>query len=97
MKAAISDWTAGQATHFGTRGITVNAVASGRKRGAGLRRPVPHAGAGGAEIARLALFLSDTRRAAHHRADAARQPRRARPTSADIPAFAEAKQGDRPA
>ena len=30
IKAAVSDWTAGQAAHFGTRGITVNAVASGR-------------------------------------------------------------------
>ena len=30
IKAAMSDWTAGQAAHFGIRGITVNAVASGR-------------------------------------------------------------------
>ena len=30
IKAAVSNWTAGQAAHFGTRGITVNAVASGR-------------------------------------------------------------------
>ena len=58
VKAAISDWTAGQATHFGTRGITVNAVASGRKAEPGYdglsRTPAPVA----AEIARLALFLS---------------------------------------
>ena len=58
VKAAISDWTAGQATHFGTRGITVNAVASGRKTEPGYdgltRTPAPVA----AEIARLALFLS---------------------------------------
>jgi NAD(P)-dependent dehydrogenase (short-subunit alcohol dehydrogenase family) len=30
IKAAVSNWTEGQATHFGTRGITVNVVASGR-------------------------------------------------------------------
>ena len=58
VKAAISDWTAGQATHFGTRGITVNAVASGRNAEPGYdglsRTPAPVA----AEIARLAVFLS---------------------------------------
>jgi len=58
VKAAISDWTAGQATHFGTRGVTVNAVASGRNAEPGYdglsRTPAPVA----AEIARLALFLS---------------------------------------
>jgi NAD(P)-dependent dehydrogenase (short-subunit alcohol dehydrogenase family) len=58
IKAALSNWTAGQATHFGTRGITVNAVASGRGAGRG------YDGLGGtspsvaAEIARLSLFLS---------------------------------------
>jgi NAD(P)-dependent dehydrogenase (short-subunit alcohol dehydrogenase family) len=58
VKAAVSDWTAGQATHFGTRGITVNAVASGRNAEPGYdglsRTPAPVA----AEIARLALFLT---------------------------------------
>jgi NAD(P)-dependent dehydrogenase (short-subunit alcohol dehydrogenase family) len=58
LKAAIADWTAGQATHFGTRGITVNAVASGRNAEPGYdglsRTPAPVA----AEIARLALFLT---------------------------------------
>src|SRR5260370_18451639 len=58
VKAAIADWTAGQATHFGTRGITVNAVASGRSAEPGYdglsRTPAPVA----AEIARLALFLT---------------------------------------
>ena len=58
VKAAISDWTAGQATHFGTRGITVNAVASGRNAEPGYdglsRTSAPVA----AEIARLALFLT---------------------------------------
>jgi NAD(P)-dependent dehydrogenase (short-subunit alcohol dehydrogenase family) len=59
IKAALSNWTAGQATHFGTRGITVNTVASGR--GAepgydGLTTGIPESAA--AEIARLALFLT---------------------------------------
>ncbi|KUH88752.1 MULTISPECIES: SDR family oxidoreductase [unclassified Mycobacterium] len=58
IKAAISNWTAGQAAHFGTRGITVNAVASGRSTEPGYeglsRTPPPVA----EEIARLALFLS---------------------------------------
>ncbi|ULE32423.1 SDR family oxidoreductase [Mycobacterium sp. IDR2000157661] len=58
IKAAVSDWTAGQATHFGTRGITVNAVASGRSAEpgyAGLSRTPPPVAA---EIARLTLFLT---------------------------------------
>ena len=57
IKAAVSNWTQGQATHFGTRGITVNAVASGRSAQegyAGLGSAAPVA----AEIARLALFLA---------------------------------------
>lgn len=58
IKAALADWTAGQAEHFGTRGITVNAVASGRSAEPGYeglsRTPPPVAG----EIARLALFLT---------------------------------------
>src|SRR5215207_5898401 len=58
LKAAISAWTAGQATHFGTRGITVNVVASGRNAEPGydglLHTPAPVA----AEIARLSLFLA---------------------------------------
>jgi NAD(P)-dependent dehydrogenase (short-subunit alcohol dehydrogenase family) len=57
IKAAVSNWTEGQAAHFGTRGITVNAVASGRSAQegyAGLGSSVPVA----QEIARLALFLA---------------------------------------
>jgi NAD(P)-dependent dehydrogenase (short-subunit alcohol dehydrogenase family) len=57
IKAAVSNWTAGQASHFGTRGITVNVVASGRSAQegyAGLGSAAPVA----AEMARLALFLS---------------------------------------
>jgi NAD(P)-dependent dehydrogenase (short-subunit alcohol dehydrogenase family) len=58
IKAAVSDWTAGQATHFGTRGITVNAVASGRSAEPGydgLSRTPPSVAE---EITRLALFLT---------------------------------------
>ncbi|AFM17565.1 dehydrogenase of unknown specificity, short-chain alcohol dehydrogenase like protein [Mycolicibacterium chubuense NBB4] len=58
VKAAISNWTAGQADHFGTRGITINAVAAGRgvEPGyVGLGTTTPTVGA---EIARLSLFLS---------------------------------------
>ncbi|MFY2860822.1 SDR family oxidoreductase [Mycobacterium sp. THU-M104] len=58
IKAALSSWVAGQAGIFGTRGITVNAVACGRSAQAGYdglsRTPPPVA----AEFARLALFLT---------------------------------------
>lgn len=58
VKAAVSDWTAAQAEVFGTRGITVNAVASGRSAEPGyegLSRTPPSVAE---EIARLAVFLS---------------------------------------
>jgi len=58
IKATLSNWVAGQAVIFGTRGITVNAVATGRSVQPGYdglsRTPPPVA----AEIARLALFLT---------------------------------------
>ncbi|MEE2855268.1 MAG: SDR family oxidoreductase [Actinomycetota bacterium] len=58
IKATLSNWTAGQASIFGTRGITVNVVASGRSAEPGYdglsRTPAPVA----AEAARLALFLT---------------------------------------
>lgn len=58
VKAALSNWVAGQAEVYGTRGITVNAVACGRSVQPGYeglsRTPAPVA----AEIARLALFLT---------------------------------------
>lgn len=58
VKAALSNWVAGQATVFGTRGITVNAVASGRGAQPGYEglasAPPPVA----AEITRLTLFLT---------------------------------------
>jgi NAD(P)-dependent dehydrogenase (short-subunit alcohol dehydrogenase family) len=64
VKAALSNWIAGQADVFGTRGITVNAVACGRSAQPGYEglssTPPPVA----AEIARLALFLSSS--AARH-------------------------------
>jgi NAD(P)-dependent dehydrogenase (short-subunit alcohol dehydrogenase family) len=58
IKAALAEWTAGQASYFGTRGITVNAVATGKSADPGYdglsTTPPPVA----AEITRLALFLS---------------------------------------
>ena len=58
IKATLSNWVAGQAGIFGTRGITVNTVASGRSVQPGYdglsRTPAPVA----AEVARLALFLT---------------------------------------
>jgi NAD(P)-dependent dehydrogenase (short-subunit alcohol dehydrogenase family) len=58
VKAALSSWVAGQATIFGTRGITVNAVAAGRSAQPGYEglssTPAPVA----AEVARMSLFLS---------------------------------------
>lgn len=57
-KAALSNWVSGQATVFGARGITVNAVAAGRGTQPGYEglssTPPPVA----AEVARLALFLT---------------------------------------
>jgi len=58
IKAALSNWTAGQATHFGARGITVNAVASGRGSEPGYDGLALTPPSVAAEIARLALFLS---------------------------------------
>jgi NAD(P)-dependent dehydrogenase (short-subunit alcohol dehydrogenase family) len=58
VKAALSNWVSGQATAFGTRGITVNAVAAGRSAQQGYEglssAPPPVA----AEVTRLALFLT---------------------------------------
>jgi NAD(P)-dependent dehydrogenase (short-subunit alcohol dehydrogenase family) len=58
LKAALSKWVAGQAQMFGTRGITVNAVAAGRGAQQGYEglssTPPPVA----AEITRMALFLT---------------------------------------
>lgn len=58
VKAALSNWTEGQAAHFGIRGITMNTVAAGRGAEPGYDgipiTPAPVA----AEITRLALFLT---------------------------------------
>jgi NAD(P)-dependent dehydrogenase (short-subunit alcohol dehydrogenase family) len=64
VKAALSNWVAGQATTFGTRGITVNAVASGRGAQPGYEGLSDIAPPLAAEISRLALFLTSA--AARH-------------------------------
>ena len=58
VKAALADWTAGQAAYFGTRGITVNAIAPGLSAEpgyAGLTSTPPSVAD---EMARLAVFLT---------------------------------------
>lgn len=58
VKAAVSSWTAGQAHHFGIRGITVNAVAIGRGTEPGYEGMGTSSPSVDAEIARLSLFLT---------------------------------------
>ncbi|MBS9532701.1 SDR family oxidoreductase [Mycobacterium sp. M1] len=58
VKAALSNWTAGQAGLFGTRGITVNAVASGAGSTPGYDGLTSTPPTVAAEFARLALFLT---------------------------------------
>ncbi|MEW5809879.1 MAG: SDR family oxidoreductase [Actinomycetota bacterium] len=58
VKAAVSAWTAGQAHHFGIRGITVNAVAIGRGSEPGYQGLGASSPTVDAEIARLSLFLT---------------------------------------
>lgn len=58
VKAALSNWVAGQAPVFGIRGITVNAVASGRGAQPGYDGLTSTPPSVAAEIARLALFLT---------------------------------------
>jgi NAD(P)-dependent dehydrogenase (short-subunit alcohol dehydrogenase family) len=58
VKAALTEWTASQANHFGTRGISVNAVASGKSVEPGYDGLSATPPAVAAEIARMALFLS---------------------------------------
>lgn len=58
IKAALSNWVAGQSPVFGTRGITVNAVAVGRSAQPmyeGLSNTSPSVAA---ELARMSLFLA---------------------------------------
>jgi len=58
VKAAVSDWTAGQATHFGVRGITINVVASGRSVEPGYDGLSQMPPLVAEELSRLALFLT---------------------------------------
>ena len=58
VKAALTNWTAGVADHFGTRGITVNTVACGRAAQPGYDGLAGHQPQTADEIARLALFLT---------------------------------------
>jgi NAD(P)-dependent dehydrogenase (short-subunit alcohol dehydrogenase family) len=58
IKAIISNWVAGQAGIFGTRGITVNVVASGRGVAAGYEGLSHTPPSVATEVARLALFLT---------------------------------------
>jgi NAD(P)-dependent dehydrogenase (short-subunit alcohol dehydrogenase family) len=63
-KAALSDWAAGQAGVFGTRGITVNVVASGSGTSPGYDGLISTPPTVAAEVTRLALFLTTS--AARH-------------------------------
>lgn len=58
IKAALSNWVSGQATAFGTRGITVNAVAGGRGAQPGYEGLSSTPPSVAAEVARLTLFLT---------------------------------------
>ncbi|OBK85502.1 SDR family oxidoreductase [Mycolicibacter sinensis] len=58
VKAALSNWTAGQATTFGTRGITVNVVAAGAGARPGYDGLTSAPLTAATEIARLAVFLT---------------------------------------
>jgi NAD(P)-dependent dehydrogenase (short-subunit alcohol dehydrogenase family) len=63
-KAALTTWTASQADHFGTRGITINAVAGGRTVQPGYDGLTGEPPSAATEIARMALFLATS--AARH-------------------------------
>lgn len=58
IKAALSNWAAGQATVFGTRGITVNVVAAGLGSEPGYNGLTSAPPSMETEAARLALFLT---------------------------------------
>jgi NAD(P)-dependent dehydrogenase (short-subunit alcohol dehydrogenase family) len=58
VKAAMSNWTTGQATHFGIRGITMNTVAAGKGAEPGYDGVGDTNASVAAEITRLALFLT---------------------------------------
>lgn len=58
IKAALADWTAGQATYYGTRGITINLVAAGNTFEPGYDGLLPEPRTVAEEIARTALFIT---------------------------------------
>jgi len=58
MKAALANWVTGQATVFGTRGITVNVVAVGRSAEPGYEGLISIAPPVWAEVARMSVFLT---------------------------------------
>lgn len=58
VKAALANWVAGQATVFGTRGITVNVVAVGRSAQPGYDGLTSVPPPVSAEVARMSLFLT---------------------------------------
>ncbi|GAB7145154.1 SDR family oxidoreductase [Mycobacterium riyadhense] len=58
IKAALSNWVGGQAEVYGTRGITVNAVACGRSVQDGYEGLSRTPASAAAEITRLAKFLT---------------------------------------
>lgn len=58
VKAALSNWTAGQATHFGIRGITINLVAAGNSASHGYDGIGDNQTSIAGEITRLAQFLT---------------------------------------
>ena len=94
IKAALSKWTAGQATHFGTRGITVNVVAAGRGHRAGYDGLTSTPPSVAARDRPAGAVPHDAGRPPHHRPDAARQQRRAAPLRLTIiPGSRGAKRG----
>ena len=97
VKAAISDWTAGQADALRHPGHHRQRGRFRTQRGAGLRRPVAHTGACGRGDRPAGVVPDHACRTAHHRPDAARQPRGARQLRLIFPGSPRAKRGDRPA
>lgn len=57
-KAALTTWTASQADHFGSRGITINTVAAGRPAQPGYDGLTGETPSATTEIVRMAVFLA---------------------------------------
>ena len=64
VKAALANWVAGQAKAYGTRGITINAIATGRSAQAGYEGLSTTPPSVADEVARMSLFLTTS--AARH-------------------------------